>query len=161
MKRLVALLLLAAPLCAHAEVYKCTQGGKTQYQDTPCAGAATGAALKIRENTPSASSDANAPSDVDRINAWRESNEREREKASLDRQIKNAEIDRADLQKKMDGELAALKIKKLYAKNNLAGATWEQSISTEMQAVTTKYDAQLRAADATIADLKAQRAKYD
>jgi hypothetical protein len=49
----------------------------------------------------------------------------------------DAEINR--YQQELEAELGALERKKLYAKNNLAGATWEQSISTQMQAVNEKY----------------------
>ena len=43
-------------------------------------------------------------------------------------------------QQQMHGELSALRNKKRFANNNLAGAQWETSISNEMQAVTTKYN---------------------
>jgi hypothetical protein len=46
----------------------------------------------------------------------------------------------------MDRELAALREEQSKAKNNLAGATWQQSIATEMTAVTNKY--QLKIQDA-------------
>lgn len=45
----------------------------------------------------------------------------------------------------MEQELAALRIKKMQANNNLAGATWEQSISTEMSVVVEKYKVQKEA----------------
>ena len=54
----------------------------------------------------------------------------------------------ADLEATIDGrnrrmqdEMAAIQSRKAQAKNNLAGATWEQSLSTEMQAVASKYQA--------------------
>lgn len=40
----------------------------------------------------------------------------------------------------MDQELDAIRNKKRYANNTLAGATWEQSLSTEMNAVTSRYN---------------------
>lgn len=43
----------------------------------------------------------------------------------------------------MKKEIAYLRYKKLYSRNNLAGATWEESISTEMEAVTSKYKIQI------------------
>lgn len=48
-------------------------------------------------------------------------------------------------QAQMDLELAELQQKKLNARNNLAGATWEQSISTEMNAVTSRYRSKIDA----------------
>ena len=44
----------------------------------------------------------------------------------------------------MSDQIANLQRKKQYANNNLAGATWEQSISDEMSAVSQKYDALIR-----------------
>lgn len=43
-----------------------------------------------------------------------------------------------------DRELAALSAKKSRANNNLAGATWEVSISSEMTAVATRCDTKAR-----------------
>lgn len=159
------LLLIAAifalPLASHAGIYKCQVGGKTVFRDTPCSGG-KGQELNVQSSpgvTPVAAPDAQQ-SDLDRTEAWLNSAQKDREKRSLDRQISDAEVDRDQLQEKMDAELAGLQDKKKYANNNLAGAAWEQSISTEMQAVTAKYDSKLRAADSRITELKQQRAKY-
>ncbi len=72
--------------------------------------------------------------------------ERERRLEEKARSIDNLEGQISSLQDiinrrntQMTAELAALQNKKAYARNNLAGATWEQSISSEMQAVTQKY----------------------
>lgn len=54
----------------------------------------------------------------------------------------------------MDSEMNRLRNKKLYANNNLAGATWEQSISDEMNAVASKYDSMIRAAQNRIDQLR-------
>ena len=43
----------------------------------------------------------------------------------------------------MTREMDALRAQKARANNNLAGATWEQSLSTEMQAVAARYKAPL------------------
>src|SRR3546814_2684633 len=68
--------LLAAPLCASAGVYKCSKGGKTQYQDTPCAAGAASSEVKIQPGTAepadgaSNAGDTAAPSELDRTKAW-------------------------------------------------------------------------------------------
>lgn len=67
--------------------------------------------------------------------------------SALERQIER-------YQKDMDAELAALRNAKDAAANNLAGATWEQSLSTEMQAVTTKYQTKIKIAQDKIATLR-------
>lgn len=46
--------------------------------------------------------------------------------------------------KQCDDDLRALQDKKLTASNNLAGATWEGSISSEMSAVATRCDTKNR-----------------
>lgn len=159
--RALAAVLMICPGLAFGAAYKCVKAGKVRYQDTPCAAGASGGEVNLPPGTePSPAAEADATSELESTKAWLKNSQDDREKASLDRQIHNAEVDRDHLQVEMDGELAKLQVKKLYAKNNLAGATWEQSISTEMSAVTQKYDAKMRAAEIHIADLKAQRAKY-
>ena len=54
---------------------------------------------------------------------------------------------------------AQLRAKKTRANNNLAGATWEQSISDEMQAVAAEYDMKLRKATKELDELKMQRSQ--
>ncbi|MDV7391114.1 hypothetical protein RZS08_07170, partial [Arthrospira platensis SPKY1] len=53
------------------------------------------------------------------------------------------------------GEMASLSRKKQFASNNLAGATWEESISEEMNAVAQKYDALIRNDQSRIEQLRA------
>ena len=49
-----------------------------------------------------------------------------------------------------------LRNRKGYARNNLAGAMWEQSLSTEMQAVASKYAAEIDAKQERIKRLRAE-----
>lgn len=58
----------------------------------------------------------------------------------------------------MDAELAALRDKKSYANNNLAGAAWQQSLSTEMEAAVGKYQAKIKTAQDAIDALRKDRA---
>ena len=64
---------------------------------------------------------------------------RTRRTQELQAQIQQAEDAIANRNTQMSAELNALGAKKTLARNNLAGATYEQSVSTEMQAVTQKY----------------------
>ena len=57
----------------------------------------------------------------------------------------------------LDTELATLKHKKGYANNNQAGATWEQSISTEMQAVIEKYKTKISLAQGNLDRLRKEQ----
>ncbi|MGH8445974.1 MAG: DUF4124 domain-containing protein [Solimonas sp.] len=159
-KLMFALLALGASQ-AFGATYKCVVDGKATYQDRPCQGGAAGGQINVQPNTPALSTTDQTPSGADRTKAWLDKLEAERTRDALDRDISKAEDNREQMQKQMDAELTTLKIKKLNAQNNLAGATWEQSISTEMQAVSLKYDTQLRALDSRITDLKTKRAKYD
>ena len=59
------------------------------------------------------------------------------------RAVSNAQARITQLIQERDAKLAALRDKKSYANNNLAGATWEKSISDEMQAVAQRYNADI------------------
>ena len=62
----------------------------------------------------------------------------------------------ANRSEQMTREMDALRAQKARANNNLAGATWEQSLSTEMQAVASRYKVMN---DADQEQIKALRAK--
>ena len=57
-------------------------------------------------------------------------------------QIAGLENDIEQRNRRMQSELDGLRYRKSFANNNLAGATYEQSLSTEMQAVTSRTRAQ-------------------
>ena len=63
---------------------------------------------------------------------------------------------RDKLSRDMDTKLASLKVVKGRANNNLAGATWEQSLSTEMLAVVETYKVKAGMLDIKLADVDAQ-----
>lgn len=71
--------------------------------------------------------------------------EHERFIREADQKIKNIQNQILSEQTRLENELQALRNKKDRANNNLAGATWEQSISSEMQAAATQ--SQTRIAD--------------
>lgn len=78
---------------------------------------------------------------MSREELWLKGMERDRRLREIDQEIvreREAMAGRAQL---MEREMAGLRSKKASANNNLAGATWEQSISVEMQAVAQKYRA--------------------
>ena len=56
----LALLALAAP-AAHAQLFKCVQGGRTVYQDTPCVDAAKQSTVRAPSAGPPAASPAAEP----------------------------------------------------------------------------------------------------
>ncbi|MEO7159057.1 MAG: hypothetical protein ABIX00_00840 [Polaromonas sp.] len=149
------LLLIAAALsalCAPAwAVNKCTgPDGKVTYQDAPCTN--KGGAIEVRPASghapatpaPLAVGAQAAPkkqTEADRLNASTAASQRERRKADLDERLVPYANDAIYRQRaECDQQLSALKAQKLSAKNNLAGATWEGSISAEMTAVATRCD---------------------
>lgn len=75
----------------------------------------------------------------------------------LDNEIDFKERHIASLRSEMNAELDVLRSKKAMANNNLAGATWEQSISAEMSAVVSRYDARIRSLEGEVARLQAGR----
>ena len=82
-----------------------------------------------------------------------EKDEAAKRKAS---KIRAAENERDDLVRRMDLELEILRLKKTAANNNLAGATYEHSLSAEMQAVSTSYDTKIRSKEEEIKRLRAE-----
>ena len=133
------LMLLFAPLFASAGQYHVCVGadGKKSFQDKPCADAARSEVreYEVRQPVGGVAPSVGLPTDSDIYKQMKADNRR----AQVERDIKKGEraIDR--YQKQMSSELAALRARKARANNNLAGATWEQSISSEMQAVSDKY----------------------
>ncbi|MBB3048865.1 hypothetical protein FHR99_003139 [Litorivivens lipolytica] len=72
----------------------------------------------------------------------------------LQRKISGREEAIARLERQRERELRILRSKRRRAANNLAGATWEQSIATEMNAVIEKYNALIEGERAEIAYLR-------
>ena len=77
---------------------------------------------------------------------WLADNDRKHHARLLTKHIRNKEKEIESLRHEMDADMAILKRKKSYANSNLAGAAWEQSISTEMDAVARKYQVKIDAA---------------
>lgn len=171
----IAIALTTAALCftGHAfAINKCrSPDGKTVFQDVPCA---TGEGGKIDVKPASGSGQANGPTqntpgmigaspaaqrpqpqtEAQRIEAQADLLNKENRLRTLDvRAIPDARHAVTRQKARCDGELAALKSKKNRANNNLAGATWEQSISSEMAAVATRCDTESRTLSSTLEGL--------
>ena len=143
----VWLLLAVIVGVAQAGIYKCKVDGVTVYQSSPCEGGKE-MVMKSAAPAPVPESQKTWPQNemvdnVSKATAYTRSSEKhyliQREIDKKDREIKKHRKNIKHYQHKMRSELVVLKRKKGYANNNLAGATWEQSISTEMEAVTAKY----------------------
>ncbi len=68
----------------------------------------------------------------------------DRKLTEIGREISRLEGQIVEHRNAMNDEIDNLQRKKQSANNNLAGTTWEQSISDEMSAVSQKYDALIR-----------------
>lgn len=154
---LIALLTLGStPAWA---VNKCTgPDGKVVFQDAPCAG--KGETLIVRPASGPAPSRTQQPSEVagpdglpqpkpmteaQRIEQLVSASQRARRKQELEvRILPDAELAVAQHRMQCDQQLRDLQAKKASANNNLAGATWEGSISQEMTAVATRCDTRNR-----------------
>lgn len=160
-----ALLMAALATDAFAQIYKCKEGGTTAFSATPCAvGAkpidvrpASGSA-RVQPAERQAEPQPNAP----RSGSVQQNALTDRADVAARRRILEDEIYRKERSvSALYDELAAkqeqLRQKKNRSMNNLAGATWEQSISDEMNAVAAEYDIKIRGAQGEIDALKRKR----
>ena len=140
----LAILWLLLPALAHGQ-FKCTDAeGRISFQQAPCPTSEAQQALKLRADVAPGSASgtsASAPQGASVELRMLKALERERRVRDLEREIADTENALSGRGVMMSNELAALQLRKRSANNNLAGATWEQSISAEMQAVAAKYKA--------------------
>jgi predicted RNase H-like nuclease (RuvC/YqgF family) len=136
------LTVMTAPVIA---VNKCVNdAGQVVYQTAPCPATAKGSELTLQKaSQPSVTSAVDAE-ELKRIQQTAGKMERDRKLTEIDREISRLEGQIVDHRSAMNDQIASLQRKKQSANNNLAGATWEQSISDEMSAVSQKYDALIR-----------------
>ncbi|MBN7798748.1 DUF4124 domain-containing protein [Parahaliea mediterranea] len=142
---LILLATLASTASAQTQFYKCKdKWGQPIFSQRPCGDDAetssvsgpqhTGGTTAAAPGVPTAPAD--GPSTWDKIEASNTLREARREIDRREDRIESLEAER-------DRKIAALKNKKRYANNNLAGATWEESISSEMQAINHQYQSKI------------------
>ena len=146
-----AALLFSVP--ATAQVYKCKEGATTVFSSIPCAAdarridvrpAAGGSTTAAPAPAGTALTTAPAPGSVAAMR-------RQGDLMQAERELKDAQALRERLVHDRESELEAQRQKKRLANNNLAGATWLQSISAEMQVISDNYAEKIRDVDARIA----------
>lgn len=168
---LFVLILALAPLGAVAQsLYKCTEGGVVKYAERPCgksavlisgpqAGAQSKHVVQTAESPAPAPAiaarapDAATPAPADAQKARQE----QLAQMAKERRIRELGFEIRDAEREMDDELEKLRQRKYRSANNLAGATWESSISQEMQAATSKHTARIDALRREKASLQASR----
>lgn len=148
---------------AQAQVYKCAgPNGTTVFADAPCA-----AGAKPLDVRPAAGRYVE-PTQVEQASpvespppAAAPSLQKRADTAARRRGLQN-EIDFQERRigaktDEMNAKLDELRTRKQRAYNNLAGATWEQSISQEMNAVAASYDSEIKGMRDELARLRSER----
>ena len=134
-KPLIALLLAVPLFAAATEVHICTDAsGKKTFQQVPCE---SGVESEVKNYSLDYIGTNMGRLDYDQARA-------EREGRQLQRDIRRSENTIVDHQNALTRELAALRQRQSRANNNLAGATYLDSISNEMKAVTARWDTMIR-----------------
>lgn len=135
--------IAASPAMA---VYKCKDAtGRTVFQERPCE--ATGSKgneieVKPATGTPTPTATAQSPAATAAQGKTSEQMRKENRLRSLEIDIPTAQNRVKSASAQCESEMRAIGNQKGRAMNNLAGATWEQSLSTEMQAVATRCTAE-------------------
>lgn len=140
-------------------IYRCTINGARVIQDRPCPGTRLEAQKPVAVSAaPAAASPAEpsptASDDMARSKAYLAQRDKERRIIDIQFQIGQIEASIYADRQSRDRALAVIAEKKKLANNNLAGATYEQSLSTEMQAVTMRFDSDIKAKQETLKGLR-------
>ncbi|MEH6347451.1 MAG: DUF4124 domain-containing protein [Bermanella sp.] len=122
--------LLTGAFHSQAGIYKCVIDGKTTFSGEPCSDNAEKVNIQIRKPK---------KKDVDLVNSRNARISKALNIKRIEGKIEKSEKKVEAFQLSMDRDTKKLELKKSYANNNLAGATWENSISTEIRAVIEKY----------------------
>jgi hypothetical protein len=162
MKYLFFVAALIASSSAYSAFYKCVVDGKTTFTDQPCEENAKSEEVHIAPFVPVLGATSNASNDneqqkqemsstsIQRMNQATARLYKERREAELERAIVEKREHITNLQVAMELEVAKLRVKKNYSNNNLAGATWESSISEEISATVKRYDSKIEVAQKDI-----------
>ncbi len=163
--RIVVVLLVFAASTASGQTsyYKCTdERGRPIFSQRPCDAHAETGTVQGPQHT---GGNQFAPDPALKIGSGRNSEAAwDRVEASnlirdAERQVKRREDHIARLEAERDGQIAVLKDKKRFASNNLAGATWEDSLSSEMQVINDQYQSKIESEQRKIDRLHEQIAR--
>lgn len=132
-----------------SDVYRCVIDGRTVFSQEPCA-----------EDAQKVNVD-HVGSVVSRQNAIEPARSTEREGLSdyvkrrrIEREIRDLERERQQVGIERDKRIKSLQNDRNYANNNLAGATWQQSLAEEMSAISIAADTKIKSIDGQIRFLK-------
>lgn len=148
-RKSLLLVTLILPFSANAAVYQCADG---KYQADPCDENSHPVDLS------GVGSVVKGP-DIAHASAVIHSDKKQEisdfiDKQRISREITKLENDRKLIIDQRDKRIVALRNDRSYANNNLAGATWEQSLAQEMSAVAQQADTQVASIDRQIEQLR-------
>ena len=150
-------LLMSVALPAHA-INKCTDAnGKVTYTDGPCK---VGKASTVNIQKSSAPSSARHITETD-PNAYLRGYQKRQDLEGLASDIAGAEDEISRLQAAREAEIAALHAQGHRARNNLAGATFLQSLAEEQSAVAARYETSIQVARDNLTRLQERRAQLE
>ena len=138
-KSLIVILIMVSA-SASAEVYKCADG---KYQADPC-------------------DDQSEPLDLSQQDSAVNPRDKKAEiaqylrKQKIEREIRNLEKERKKAFKDRDDKIEQLRTTGKRANNNLAGATWQQSLAQEMTAVMQQGSTEVESIDRQISALRSE-----
>lgn len=145
---------------AEAKIYRCNEGGKLVFSDKPCS--ATGQEVQPGPGTGNfVQTDYGNSTASAADQEFFEKTAQDSQRIILDNDITRKEKQIRALHGELNERLEELRLKKLSAANNLAGAAWEASISQEMSAITQEYNLRIQTRERELRELQKQRAKYN
>jgi hypothetical protein len=142
--------ILVCGLIAHAanaDIYKCTgPNGNLIFSQKPCGANAETVVIKDTTSGVSITGDG----DFSQVDADRRTRDIDR---AIDRHYRTI----GELQRERDAKVADIRHQQSRAANNLAGATYLQSLATEMQAINDDYNTRINMERDAIRSLNEQR----
>jgi dTDP-D-glucose 4,6-dehydratase len=142
MRSIIIAVAIVAASVAQADIYKCVVNGKTTFSQQPCGDNAEVVKPRVVETSAQAVSQQQAVTES--LKAASDRMAHDRRLADIERQLTDLDGAEAQTQQARDLEIRRLQATMMYANNNLAGATWQQSLATEMQAMHARFDSELR-----------------
>ena len=145
-------LVLSCSLPLQAAVYKCEKDGVTTFSQTPCGDDAE------TTNYTTVGQGTNQP-DTSSVTTSKDPNEVDKyiKQRQLGRQVKKIEQEKLQKIAERNKAMNAIRDKQMTAKNNdVAGATYLQSLAQEMSAVVDAYDTEIKSLDQQLASAKAE-----
>lgn len=149
--------LALAVATASAQVYKWPDStGKLQFQQTPCAGG-SGTKLNVRPasgDAPTSSTEASAPPSAAPLPSEKKSFADTLADERLQRerwvQLNDAKLETDRIRSSCEREQRVIRARQASSNNNLAGATRDQAIASEMQAAATTCQNRVSGADRVV-----------